>query len=264
MYSKSFATFLVGMKVELAYKVEMVIGLLISFIWPVVLIALWYAIFSASHSSTISGYSITSLASYYLISAALLTLMNADLFNNLAEAIEDGSVARYLTRPMSVLSQVFLIGLPDVIMSGLSRTLPMIILAFVLFSVKVNLVMLAMFIAVIVIGFAIMQLVQLIIGMSAVSFTQVYGLFSIFSSASGLLGGSFIPLNMLPNWITGVISLLPFQFAYYVPLSIINGNLSISQMLGLLPLAGIWIVLLCGIAYLYWRYAQRHIDAVGV
>ena len=55
------------------------------------------------------------LASYYLLSAALLTIMNADLFNNLSDSIEDGSVARYLTRPMPVLAQVFLIGLPDVI-----------------------------------------------------------------------------------------------------------------------------------------------------
>ena len=105
--SKSFATFLIGMKQETAYKAELMIGLLISLIWPLVCIAVWYAVFSASHAQTISGYTIGSLAAYYLISAGLLTLMNADLFNNLADSIGDGSVAKDLTRPMHVLSQVF-------------------------------------------------------------------------------------------------------------------------------------------------------------
>ena len=264
MYGRSLATFLIGMKQETAYKAELMIGLLISLIWPLVLIAVWYAVFNASHATTISGYTISTLAAYYLISSGLVTLMNADLFNNLADSIGDGSVARYLTRPMHVLSQVFMIGFPDVIVSGLTRALPMIIIAFVVFALQVSPPMLLLFGLSVIIGFAVMQLFQLMISMSAVSFTQVYGIFWLFGSIAGLLGGSFIPLNMLPHWASGVVGLLPFQFAYYIPLSAINGTLSTTQVLSMMPLAIFWVAILCAVSFFQWKYTERHIDAAGV
>jgi ABC-2 type transport system permease protein len=102
------------------------------------------------------------------------------------------------------------------------------------------------------------------ISMSAVSFTQVYGIYWLFGSISGLLGGAFVPLNMLPQWAVSVVGLLPFQFAYYVPLSVINGHLPAPQALSLMPQALFWVALLGCLAYLQWRYTRRHIDAAGV
>ena len=69
---------------------------------------------------------------------------------------------------------------------------------------------------------------------------------------------------MLPHWISGFIGMLPFQFAYYVPLSIINGNITTAQAVDLMPLALFWMALLIGMAYLYWRHTKNHLDAVGV
>jgi len=116
----------------------------------------------------------------------------------------------------------------------------------------------------VLIGFVILQLLQLMISMSAVTFTNVYGIYFLFGSISGLLGGSFIPLNMLPGWAAKLVGVLPFQFAYYVPLSVINGHFSTAQALSMMPLAAFWVALLGALALLQWQYTKRHIDAVGV
>jgi ABC-2 type transport system permease protein len=266
MYSlRSYgATLAIGVKQEIAYKAALLIGFLVGLIWPFVLIALWFAVFHYSNSASISGYTVSSIAAYYLISGGLLSFMNSDLTQNLASSITDGTVARYLTRPMGIMTQVLLIGLPDVLVMVITRTLPMIIIAIVIFSISFNMQTLLLFCAFALIGFAVIQLISLMISASAIYFTQTYGLFYLFGGFSGLLGGSFIPLNLLPHWAAQLTGMLPFQFAYYIPLSIINGTLTASQAAATLPLAAFWLAVLAVISYLQWMHTRSRIDAVGV
>jgi ABC-2 type transport system permease protein len=165
---------------------------------------------------------------------------------------------------MGIITQILLIGLPDVIMMTLTRALPMMIIAVILFSVSLSVPTVLMFCAFALIGFAVIQLFSMMISSSAIYFTQTYGLFYLFGGISGLLGGSFMPLNLLPHWASQITGLMPFQFAYYVPLSIINGNLPIPQALTMLPLAAFWLALLGMLTYLLWRHTRSRIDAVGV
>ncbi len=257
-------TLSIGLKESFAYRAAVLVGFLVGLIWPFVLIALWFAVFNYSNTANISGYTVGAIGAYYLISGGLLSFMNSDLTSNLASSITDGTVARYLTRPMGIITQILLIGFPDVVLMAFTRTLPMMVIAIVLFNVQLSLSTILIFSAFALIGFAVIQLFIMMISASAVYFTQTYGLFYLFGGISGLLGGSFIPLNLLPHWASQLTELLPFQFAYYIPLSIINGHLSATQAAATLPLALFWVALLATISYLMWNHTKKKIDAVGV
>ena len=80
--------------------------------------------------------------------------------------------------------------------------------------------------------------------------TSPKGVGTLINTISGLLGGLFIPLPMMPVQIQNVINYLPFRFVSDLPLRIYIGNVGTMSALMYIGIAIVWLVALIAIGQL--------------
>ena len=93
--------------------------------------------------------------------------------------------------------------------------------------------------------------------------TRVYSIMEFIYAFALLLGGTFVPLDLLPTAVQRVAQLLPFQLFIYFPIQLILGKLTPEQIRMDFILQVIWF----GAAFLafrwIWRAGLKRYSAVG-
>jgi ABC-2 type transport system permease protein len=77
----------------------------------------------------------------------------------------------------------------------------------------------------------------------------------------GFLGGTILPLSMLPDPINLISWFLPYRYVFYDSISFIIGNTD--QIYTTLGIQLVWIILLYFLFKLLWKTGLRKFDAVG-
>ncbi len=251
-----------GFKNQAAYRTEFILRLALFISIPLIIIAIWSAIYSYSGVTSLGGYSLQIMAEYLLFNTALLIFVFVDLTEDLADGIIQGSVAKFLIKPMGMLQQNIAFKLPELIISSIPLIIA--IIALLVIGVHTGIISVYLAFACILLSFVMMQLIWLIINISAVYFTQVWGFYSVFWSISGPVGGELIPLSLMPYGLGGIFALLPFQFFFYLPTSLMLGTVTASYVISELPIGFIWLAALIIFAYAEWRHAIKRLNTVGV
>jgi ABC-2 type transport system permease protein len=93
--------------------------------------------------------------------------------------------------------------------------------------------------------------------------TRVYSLAEFIWAFSMILGGIFVPLDLLPKFAQQVALLLPFQLCNYFPIQLILGRLAPTQLLFNLAMQIFWLLLLVILFRQTWRAGLKRYSAVG-
>ncbi len=72
-----------------------------------------------------------------------------------------------------------------------------------------------------------------------------------------------LPLELLPGPLQAVAAAMPFQYIYYVPLSLLLGRLEGGELWIALAAQGGWLAGLTLLALALWRRGLRRYEAVG-
>ena len=75
--------------------------------------------------------------------------------------------------------------------------------------------------------------------------------------------GALIPLWFMPDWLTSILTLLPFSAQVFVPLSIYVDRDPGWHTVQAIGLQALWIVILLALATLVWRRAIRRLVIFG-
>ena len=239
-------------KGELQYRAKALSGVTTQFFWGFMFVYLYTAFMGGK---LIDGFSISQMISYVWIGQAFFVLRFQDLPKNCAKEIENGDVCYKFVRPIDLYNQWFAENWGHKLAATLLRS-PLIVLIAMMLPSSIGLMLPVSFEA------FILFIVSLLIGsmmMSAISMIAVAlifktaspkGVVSLVQTISGLLGGLFIPLPLMPVPIQNVINFLPFRFVTDLPLRIYVGNVSVISGLMYIGIALIWIVALITIGQL--------------
>ena len=197
--------------------------------------------------------------SYIWLQEAFLVLFGGLIAsNNISEAIETGSIAYELVRPMDIYGRwacQFVAG--RFAETGL-RCLPILIAAFVapepyrlslppdIFTFALTLVS-AVFAVGVTVGFAMLVYITVIYTLSFRGTRLVFGNLSIF------LSGAIVPLPFFPAPVRAVVELLPFAAMQNMPFRIYCGNITGAGVFSGILLQVLW----CGALYAAGRAALR-------
>jgi ABC-2 type transport system permease protein len=112
-------------------------------------------------------------------------------------------------------------------------------------------------------GFALNFLIGAIITSVAFWTTRVYSLSEFIFGFGLLLGGIFVPLDLLPGAALRIAQALPFQLYLYFPIQLILGRLSLEQILLNFGLQVFWLAVTALCFHLMWRAGIKRFSAVG-
>ena len=102
-----------------------------------------------------------------------------------------------------------------------------------------------------------------LLGMVTFWTTRGGAIFQTYMMAELLLSGRLVPLQLMPDWVQGAASWLPFKWTFFFPIEALVGHLSVTSLLGGLGMQILWIAIGGCFVWLFWRASVKRYSAVG-
>lgn len=176
---------------------------------------LWTAIYQ--NRSTLEGFTLVQMI-WYLAFTEAIELSRSGVMNQIQEEVKDGTVVYGLARPYH--SVVFKIsrGLGESIV----RCLPVLAIGYAIALIFAgplpgHLSALPFGIMLMVGGLLLNVLWHVNIGLLSFWFEEVGPFYWILAKLIFIMGGLFFPIDLFPDWLSGVAKKMPFAFSAYWP-----------------------------------------------
>ena len=246
------------------YRANLLMYLLYGLVSPVVFLSVWRSV--ANSQGGVSGLTANDFTTYYLTLLIVGKLTEEITIHILAYKVQDGSLSGDLLRPVHpILTSTLVYNLAFKALTFLVL-IPIWLGLYLLFRPDFSAVTGAnvlLAVPAVVLGFATNFLLGAIITCVAFWTTRVYSLSEFIYGFVMLLGGTFVPLDLLPDAAQRIAHLLPFQLFLYFPIQLILGRLTPAEIGWNFTLQGIWLVLtVVGFHYM-WREGVKRFSAVG-
>jgi ABC-2 type transport system permease protein len=247
----------------LAYRVNYYSGIIIYAINIGAYYFLWKAIYGSSE--TLGDFTLLQMTTYVAVS----WMARAFYFNNLdqeiATEIKDGSVAVQMIRPYQYLIVKMMQGLGEGLFRLLLFTTPGMVIAAIIFPVKLptSAGVWAIFIIMLFFSFLINTQINILTGLFAFFVENNEGLMRMKRVAVDLFSGLIIPISFFPVWAEGILKLLPFQAITYLPASVITERVTGTAAYEALAVQILWFGLLIIPIYFVWRLARNRLFIQG-
>jgi len=231
---------------------------------PIIYLAVWTSIANANGS--VSGLTANDFITYYMILLICDQLTSNIILHLFAYKVQDGTLSSELIRPIHPMLTNTLTN--DIAFKTLNMIFltPIWIVLALLFkpdfaSVSINGILLA--IPALLLGYAINFLLSGTITSLAFWTTRVFSIHEFYYAMILLFAGQFVPLKLMPELIQNIAKFLPFQLFMYLPIQMIQGNLSSTEIMQGYTAGAAWFVVALVLFRWVWRAGVKRYSAVG-
>lgn len=119
------------------------------------------------------------------------------------------------------------------------------------------------FIPAMMLAFFIRFLSHWILGLIAFWTTRASAIYEMFFVAEIFLTGRLAPLELLPDWIITLASVLPFRWMLSFPVEVLLGRIAPQDLWVGFGAQLIWLAIMLVLLNIVWKAATRHYSAVG-
>ena len=251
---------------RLVYRGDFALVTLFRFLPIVTQIFLWGAIFQGT-TKTIKGYRYGDMVAYFMLTMLTRAFSSMPgLATGIAREIRDGSIKKYLTQPIDMLSWLFWHRVAHKLVYYTVAAGPFALVFWLgrgYFSGWPDGWTIAGFLISLPLSFLIGFLMESLLGMIGFWFLEVGSLMFIYMMISYFLSGHMLPLDLLPSWASLAVELMPFKYLAYVPCVMILGRLDHQQMSHELTVAVLWVVGLFIANRIVFHLGLRRYSAYG-
>jgi len=177
--------------------------------------SLWRAIYAGR--PLFAGFTMTQ-ALWYLTFTEAIELSKSRTYVQIQQEVKDGTIAYSLIRPYSYIMYHF----SKTMGENIVKVVPMLLEGFLLAFLFTGMLPgyfthLPYGLLLILGGFVLVTLWQILIGLLAFWFEEVAPFYWILQKLIFVIGGMFFPIDMFPQWLQGISKASPFAFSAYWP-----------------------------------------------
>ena len=263
-----------GIKIELAYKAQIVMWIVISLVQTLFVVFLYGAIYRNSPdgmNSNINGFSFYDMILYMITSFFFSFIMGSgDTSYDIATDIREGTIANTLTKPVSYrlrhLFTYFGVLVYDfaIIIVPFLSVIYGIFFGFGLLKVDAGVFILniLLFLLFSILAGFINNSVSYFIGLMVFYTDHLFGLNMARNAIQGFLGGQMVPLAYMGT-LGVVFSYTPFAFMNSVPVLVLMGKVDFVQSLVYILVALLWILSIETVNKLIFSHAIKKLTVQG-
>lgn len=225
---------------------------------------LWTALMA--NRSEVLGYDKVQLITYVLMMTVLRAVVLAAITDRIPQEIAKGEISDILLRPLSHIKYWAMQDAASKILniSAVSVTLPLFIwLVSAPFFVPSDPSQWMAFGLATFGGMVLYFQMSYLLGVMGFWTSQTWGPRFCFEVVLEFCGGAYFPIDFLPVMFQKIISVLPFPYLVFYPLSIYLGRLQMEEIVKALLIQWIWIGMLAGLIRFMWSRGLRHYAAEG-
>lgn len=251
---------------------EYTINFLIHFVnFPVELVALFF-IYSIVYwqswllngTVVIGGFSLFQLVSYLFVSIMLQKVLPpGSLSRQIERDIDDGILVTYLGKPVDYMGHTFFVDLPRGLLFLCFGGVTYLVGIFLLGLPVPLLVNVALFLPLMLVAHAITFLLYFTLALATFWVGRQWWLRQLVALATLIAGGGLIPLTFFPPIAQLVLSLLPFQYSYFIPVVILQGFYTPDQLIPVFLLGATWLAILWVLSRVVWRRGRNRYEGAG-
>ena len=246
------------------YRANLIMYLLYWLVSPIIYLAIWTSI--ANNKGSVNGFTANDFITYYLILLIVDQLTSNIIIHIFAYKVQDGTLSGELIKPIHPMLTNTLVN--DIAFKTLNLMwlTPIWIVLTLLFKpdfASVTLTGILLAVLAILLGYMINFLLSATITSLAFWTTRVYSVHEFYYALILLFAGQFVPLKLMPELIQTIARYLPFQLYMYLPIQIIQGNLSTNEIVQGYIAGIIWLIVAMTFFRLVWREGVKRYSAVG-
>lgn len=250
--------------IELQYRGEMVIWAFSGILEPLVFLLVWVNV-AGSSGGDVGGWGAPAFAAYFIAAMLVHHVTFSWHMWEYAFRIKQGQVSTALLRPVHPIH--------GDVAENLSYKLHSLVIQLPAAALLIWLFRpawdpqpwaLAALVPAMLMAAAIRFLFDWTVALAAFWFTQVDALNNLYYVAVFFLSGRLAPLNLFPDWVQTVATVLPFRWVVAFPVELALGRLSPEQALWGLAAQAFWVPASYWLMQRVWRSAIRQYSAVGL
>ncbi len=213
----------------------------------------------------VAGVNEIQMVTYAVISILLSAIYIHNVENVISNRIREGAIAIDMIRPINLLLCYFSEDIGELITAFVNRLAPLLLIVLLFFPLSLPKDFFGglLFIISCGLGYGILWLLSALVGMIAFWSIELGNMGVVKDALVRLLSGGIIPLWLFPKNLQVILSFLPFQYIYQIPLSIYIGKLSLFRIIQSLIIQGVWLFVLLIILCLLWQKAKRYVLIQG-
>jgi ABC-2 type transport system permease protein len=222
----------------------------------------WRAVYSAT--SLVGGLTLPQTLNYILLAQIFLPVISNRLILGFGSMVREGEIAIELLRPIDFETRQYVQQVADLVFSLLLK-LPLVLLAWLAFGLKLpsSPAVWGAFLVSLLLGHAVVFFFDWIFACLAFYSTETWGLSVVREGVAVFFSGALVPLVMMPGWLQHIAAILPFSQAVAVPVSILSGVTSLSQVWGLFLVQLAWLIGLAIASKTIFGVAVRKVTVQG-
>ncbi len=217
-----------------------------------------------SGTVTLGGFTLPQLISYLFIAIIMArALPRWRLSVEIERDIDRGPLVSYLAKPIDYTGFKFFGELPRVILYiffGILTYLCTYLFIPLPLPTSLNVLL---FIPFFIVAYIVAFLLVFTFSLGTFWISRQWWLRNLLSLLMMLAGGGLIPLSFFPVQLQVLLSLLPFQYCYYIPAIILQGYYSLEHLLPIGVLSVIWLVIRWALTRLVWNLGRRKYEGPG-
>ncbi|MCA9229419.1 MAG: ABC-2 family transporter protein [Planctomycetales bacterium] len=236
----------ISLEERLVYRGDFALGTLMRFLPIVTQIFLWTAVFAASESGTIVGYSRNDIVAYYLLTMLARAFSSMPgLASGIARQVRDGEIKKFLIQPIDLISYLLLARIAHKLVYYLVAAGPFALVYYLCRSYFPGWPatdVFAAFLLSLVLSFMLGFFLEASMGMIAFWFLEVTSLLFVYMLFTFFFSGHMFPLDMLPDFWLTLVDYMPFKYLAYFPAAVFLGKIEGEALYQGLLIQTAWVV----------------------
>lgn len=249
-------------KALLKYPVNILIRTLGRFLFIYMQILFWKSLYYSNIGIVIAN--LNSTITYVTIANIIYTFMECNTVTWLNDKIRSGEISMDLIRPMNFGVYTLMVYIGESIVHFIINAVPLFLLT--KYVLRINFFIynsIWIFIASLIIGLIINFLYSYFIGLLAFWFYVTHPLNMMVNAVYKILSGAWIPVYYFPESIKYISECFPFQYIYYIPLSLLTTNMNAISIIRDFSAQLLWVVILFGLVILTWNKGFKKLVIQG-
>ena len=233
---------------EMQYRASYISGIICQFAFGFMYLFLYIAFFE---NGVPQNFNQSQMASYIWLGQAFFAMFNyGDLCKKeISQPIVTGNVSYQLLKPINLYDNWYFQSITKSIAKVAVRCLPILLVSALMpsgynLSLPASWGHFGLFALSLILGCALMSAIKMVMYIMSTYTIDAKGVFAICYAVFGFLGGSIVPLPMLPKAVQTVLNFFPFRYVSDLPYRIYIGNLPIKDCLIQTAIQFAWLILL--------------------
>lgn len=260
------ACFIMGIQKAIEYRIDFFFGYFSS-VFPIVIqVSMWTAIYQATGTGLMYGYSYKQMILYTLFVGVIARFLSTGFEYEMNEDIKSGGLNKYIVKPINYyfyraacfFGERFSVSFVFIIILLVISLIFKIIGYFDISIARAVCFAVGLFLA-LLLNFAL----YFCIGISGLWLTEISRMFPAITIIMLVISGGVFPLDILGEKINELIFFLPFRYLLQFPVDIITGKEITYSLVPAFLLQLFWVVFFNMIAHFLWKKGLKQYTAIG-